>query len=149
VKSQDEYQVKFGKYLKERREAWGFTQRSLGQKVGVEGAHIAFLESGRRRPSLKLLSRLADALEVDRQEILLLARPEAKELVSPPARNLPKKTSAVWDHFIRNRSLLGRYRVTSRELQVLEHVSLLGKVSSVKHLLAILMLIRDLTEDGS
>ena len=137
----------FGKYLRERRAAWGFTQRSLGSKVGVVGAHIAFLESGRRRPSLKLLSRLADVLEVDRQEMLLMAHPEAKELVGPQAEKAPKKASALWQRFVSNHSLLARYRVTARELQILEHVSLLGKVSSIKHLLAILMLMRDLTEE--
>ena len=147
MKSDEQRQVKFGKYLRERRKAWGYTQRSLGLKVAVAGAHIAYLESGRRRPSLKLLSRLADALEVDRLELWVMAHPDAKDLTTPPTRDLTKKTSTLWECFTRNRSLLARYRVTKRELEVLKNVSLMGKVSSVKHLMAILMLMRDLTEE--
>jgi hypothetical protein len=93
------------------------------------------------------LSRLANVLEVDRQEMLLMTHPEAKGLVGPQAEKAPKKASALWQRFVSNRSLLARYRVTARELQILEHVSLLGKVSSIRHLLAILMLMRDLTEE--
>jgi hypothetical protein len=39
---------------------------------------------------------------------------------------------------------LARYHVTARELQALEHLSLLGTVRSAKELLAILTLIRDI-----
>ena len=45
---------KLGEFLKTRREALGLTQRSLAQKLGVEASHVAFIESGRRKPSLKL-----------------------------------------------------------------------------------------------
>jgi transcriptional regulator with XRE-family HTH domain len=144
MKSRD----RLGAYLKERREALGFTQRELARQLGVKASHVAFLESGRRRPSLSLITRLADTLGIDHQELLLLAHPEAKMLVRPAARDLPKKTSALWESFVKNRALLTRYRVTMRELQALEHVSLLGTVTSVRHLLAILMLIRDIPEKG-
>src|ERR1700730_12247745 len=56
-----------GEFLKARREGLGLTQRSLAQKLGVEASHVAFIESGRRKPSLKLVARLADSIGVDRQ----------------------------------------------------------------------------------
>src|SRR6516165_5802456 len=71
-----------GEFLKARRGALGLTQRSLAQKLGVEASHVAFIESGRRKPSLKLVTRIADTYGLDRQEILLLAHPEARALVS-------------------------------------------------------------------
>jgi transcriptional regulator with XRE-family HTH domain len=99
----------FGKYLRERRVAWGFTQRSLGSKVGVVGAHIAFLESGRRRPSLKLLSRLADVLEVDRQEMLLMTHPEAKGLLGRKRKKRRKKRV----HYGSGSSVIARYSLAT------------------------------------
>ena len=132
-----------GTCLKERRLALGFTQRSLARLLGVEASHVAFIEGGQRHPSLKLIARLASTLGLDRQELFTLAHPEAKALLTPPPCDLPKKTSPSWQRFIKDSALLTRYRVTARELQTLEHVSLMGKVSSAQQLLAILMLIRD------
>ncbi len=71
-----------GEFLKARREGLGLTQRSLAQKLGVEASHVAFIESGRRKPSLKLVGRIADTLGLDRQEVLLLAHPEVSVLLS-------------------------------------------------------------------
>jgi transcriptional regulator with XRE-family HTH domain len=55
-----------GELLKARREGLSLTQRSLAQKLGVEASHVAFIESGRRKPSLKLVGRIADTLGLDR-----------------------------------------------------------------------------------
>jgi transcriptional regulator with XRE-family HTH domain len=46
---------RLGAMVRIRREGLGLTQHSLGRKLGVDAAHIAFIESGRRRPSLKLI----------------------------------------------------------------------------------------------
>jgi len=70
-----------GEMVRNRREGLGLTQRALGQKLGVEGSYVAFIESGRRKPSLRLIARLADILGFDRQQLMILAHPEAKELV--------------------------------------------------------------------
>ncbi|HKV53778.1 MAG TPA: helix-turn-helix transcriptional regulator [Candidatus Binataceae bacterium] len=135
---------KLGALLKSQREILGLTQRALGGKIGVEASHIAFLETGRRRPSLKLVAHLADALDVDRHELFILAHPEAKGLFEPPAPQPPQKKTRSWLRFIRNSQLLARYHVTRRELQVLEQLSLLGSALSVKEFLAILTLLRDI-----
>jgi len=135
-----------GNCLKERRLALGFTQRSLALQLGVEASHVAFIEGGRRRPSLKLIARLAETLGLEQQELFALAHPEAKTLLAPIVYEEPKKTSPAWQRFINDRKLLTRYRVTARELHTLQHVSLMGRVSSPQQLLAILMLIRDTPE---
>jgi transcriptional regulator with XRE-family HTH domain len=136
---------KLGEYLKTRREALGLTQRELAHQSGVEASHVAFIESGRRKPSLKLIARMADVLGIDRQELLVLAHPEAKALlVEPPIK--PSKATPSWQRFIRDGALLARYHVTRRELQVLEHLSLLGTALSAKEFLTILTLIRDIPE---
>jgi len=109
-------------------------------------SHIAFIESGRRKPSLKLVARIADALGVDRQELLVLAHPEAKALLAEPPFEPSRKTASSWQRFIKDHSLLARYHVTKRELEALEHLNLLGTVLSAKEFLTILTLIRDIPE---
>ena len=43
----------------------GLSQQALAARVGVSGAYVAMLETGKRRnPSLMLLQRLAKALGV-------------------------------------------------------------------------------------
>jgi transcriptional regulator with XRE-family HTH domain len=134
-----------GELLKARREALRLTQRTLAQKLGIEASHVAFIESARRKPSLKLMARIAETLGLDPRELLILAYPEARILLSPteseddPRERLPPS----WQRFIENSALLARYQVTKRELQILEHLSLLGTAISAKHFLAILTLIRD------
>lgn len=135
-----------GEFLKARREGLGLTQRSLAQKLGVEASHVAFIESGRRKPSLKLVGRLADTLGLDRQEVLLLAHPEARALLSRTEAEPRPRPPRSWQRFTQNTALLARYHVTTRELQVLEHLSLLGTAISTKEFLAILTLIRDIPE---
>jgi len=122
------------------------TQRSFAEKLGVEVGHVAFIESGRRRPSLKLVARIADSLGLDGQ--MFYSSPIPKQEPYFPQENLNHgKTPPVsWQRFIKNRALLTRYQVTKPELQVLEHVSLLGTAISAKEFLAILTLIRDIPE---
>src|ERR1700758_5153911 len=115
-----------GEFLKARREGLGLTQRSLAEKLGVEASHVAFIESGRRKPSLKLVGRIADTLGLDRQEVLLLAHPEVNVLLSRTESEKRPRPPRSWQRFIKNAALLARCHVTQRELQVLEHLSLLG-----------------------
>ena len=129
--------------LKGRRNALSLTQQSLAQKLGVRASHIALLENGRRRPSLGLVVRLAAALGVDGRELLQLAYPEIRALVSPiPKRRT--KLSPSWQRLFQNTALLTRYRVTRQELEVLEHLGMLGGKLTTKRLLAILLLVRDI-----
>jgi transcriptional regulator with XRE-family HTH domain len=129
--------------VKSRRESLGLTQRSLAERLGVEASHVAFMESGRRKPSLKLVARLADILGLDRQALLILAHPEARALIAE-AKPEKRRIAPSWQRFINNRELLTRYHVTDRELRALEHLSLLGTVRSAKEFLVILTLIRDI-----
>jgi transcriptional regulator with XRE-family HTH domain len=134
--------TKLGVFLKARRNALRLTQQSLAQQLGVRASHIALLENGRRRPSLGLVVRLAAALGVDGRELLQLAHPEVRALVSP----IPKRTklSRSWQRLFKNTTLLARYHVTRQELEVFEHLGMLGGKLTAKRLLAILLLVRDI-----
>jgi transcriptional regulator with XRE-family HTH domain len=132
-----------GEIVKHRRQTLDLTQRQLAQMLGVKGSHVAYLESGRRKPSLALLKRLADVLELNRLQLFLLAHPEAKSLLSSsavPAR--PEDSAKAWQRFISDRTLRARYHITPREIQALSHLSLLGYILTELEFLAVLTLIR-------
>jgi transcriptional regulator with XRE-family HTH domain len=132
-----------GQILKQQREAFALTQRELARKLGVKASHVAYLENGRRRPSLSLLGRIADTMGLNKQQLFLLAHPEARSLVT--ARREPAEASlrdGAWRRFSKDRATLARNRVTPRELRVLQQVNLLGRVSSPSQYLFILNSIR-------
>jgi transcriptional regulator with XRE-family HTH domain len=130
--------------VKAHRRALGWSQRSLAQRVGIGTSYVTLIESGRRKPSLSVVARLADALGLDRQEVLLRIHPEARTLLSRTPSEKRSKTSPYWQRFIKNTAILARYRVTTQELQALQHLSFLGTAISTKEFLAILTLIRDI-----
>jgi transcriptional regulator with XRE-family HTH domain len=79
MKKTDKQEMKanpeFGKTIHIRRQAFGYTQRDLARLVGVQPSHIAYLENGRRLPSLGLLVRLAKELKVRPSKLALQAFP--------------------------------------------------------------------------
>jgi transcriptional regulator with XRE-family HTH domain len=132
-----------GQILKQQREAFALTQRELARKLGVKASHVAYLENGRRRPSLSLLGRIADTMGLNKQQLFLLAHPEARSLVT--AKREPSEASVrdgAWRRFSKDRALLARNRVTPREMRVLQQVNMLGRVSSPRQYLFILNSIR-------
>lgn len=56
--------------LRKAREKRGLTQAELAKRVGVTRVTIAYLETGKRQPSMDLLHRLAKALRVPVERLL-------------------------------------------------------------------------------
>ena len=57
--------MSLGLRMKTLRKSKGLTQKGLAEAVNVSRIYIQSLESNRRLPSMKLLKRLAEALDVD------------------------------------------------------------------------------------
>jgi len=78
----------FGKRLRELRKQAGITQRGLADKVGVDFSYLSKIENGvLSPPSEKVISRLAETLNADRDELLSLAGripSEISKLLSRP-----------------------------------------------------------------
>ncbi len=53
------------------RKLKGLTQEKLAEKVEVSAVYISYLERGSKVPSLDLLAKIADALEVDPALLLI------------------------------------------------------------------------------
>ncbi len=57
--------------LKEQREKKHISQNDLASAVGVTQRHIAFIESGDRKPSMELAFKIARKLECSIEDIFL------------------------------------------------------------------------------
>lgn len=54
-----------GEKIKEARKKAGLSQKELGDKLGVSQAMIGQYETGKRKPKLETLDKIAEALSVD------------------------------------------------------------------------------------
>lgn len=123
--------------IKARRDAVGLSQRDLARSVGVTASHIAYIESGRRRPSHTLLFQLARSLGMNQQELFCAAYPELEPLMSNVAPTGNHKEA--WRDFT---AVASRHAVTPREMSVLRQISQLGRISYPQSYLSILNSIR-------
>ena len=137
-----------GQVLKQRREALALTQRELARKLNVKPSHVAYLEKDRRRPSLGLVSRLADVMGLEKEPLFLLAHPEASSLLTSRREPAPPHDrDQVWRDFAGNKALLARHNVKPRELRVLSQVNMLGKITASRNFLFILNAIRQAVDE--
>lgn len=60
----------FGRRLREFRKARGLTQEALAESADLSGNYISDLELGRKVPSLTILVRLSQALDVGTTELV-------------------------------------------------------------------------------
>lgn len=60
----------FGQKLKSLRKQKKLSQAQLANKLGVHPTYISSLERGLRNPSLKVIDRIASALEIGRETLI-------------------------------------------------------------------------------
>jgi transcriptional regulator with XRE-family HTH domain len=63
-KQEDHRCIQLGKNIKKLRERKSWTQEELAEKANLHISYIGQIERGLRHPSLKVLFKIADALEV-------------------------------------------------------------------------------------
>jgi transcriptional regulator with XRE-family HTH domain len=64
-------EASLGKVIRAHREAAGYSVRQLAAMVGIHHGYLARLETGdRSKPTADVLQRLAEALEIDADELL-------------------------------------------------------------------------------
>jgi transcriptional regulator with XRE-family HTH domain len=136
-----------GKLLRSRRKALALSQRAVAAKLGVQPSYVAFMEGGRRRPSLALIERLAKTLGFDRQELFVLIHPEAKAIVEPAPATKTRDAAQSWQALIEDKALLARYEISALELKALRQLNLLGYALTQREFLMIVTVIRG-TEAG-
>ena len=137
-----------GILIREARNTLKLTQRDLAAMVGVKASHIAYIEGEQRNPSLALLRRLADALGLNRRELLFMIHPEARHLTEEDEPAAKDGKPGRMEAFSSNEALLRRHNVTPAELKVLRQVDMLGPVSNPRHFLFVLNSIRMAANGG-
>ena len=96
----------FAHNLKEKRRNCGFSQAKLAEMVNVSVHHIATIETARNYPTLDLVERMANALNIEIYELFInpLSPPEEMErLYQTVAKNIEQLVSqaienALVDH---------------------------------------------------
>lgn len=129
----------FGQVIRDRRRQLDLTQEDVARRISTSTPYIGHLESGKRHPSEKVVTKLADVLGLERREMFFLANPGAKALLS---QQTPNSTTSAWDEFRKDDRLRRIHNITGEEMEMLSHVALMGDVRSSRDFVYILTTIR-------
>jgi transcriptional regulator with XRE-family HTH domain len=70
MKPENKFIRDLGKRIKELRESKGWSQERLALEADVDNSHLGKLERGEGNPTLKLVFRIAQSLNVDFRDLL-------------------------------------------------------------------------------
>jgi transcriptional regulator with XRE-family HTH domain len=129
----------FGQVIRERRRQLDLTQQEVAQRIRTSTPYVGHLESGKRHPSDKVLSRLAEVLGLERLDLFFLANPGAVELLKS------KETSSrhsAWDEFRKDDRMRRVHNVSQEEMTVLGQVASIGEVGTPRDFIYILTTVR-------
>jgi transcriptional regulator with XRE-family HTH domain len=129
----------FGLVIRERRRQLDLTQEEVARRVKTSTPYVGHLESGKRHPSDKIVTRLAEVLGLDRRELFFLANPRAQALLTPEAET---SADSAWDDFKKNDQIRRVHSISGDEMEMLSRVALLGDVRSARDFIYILNTVR-------
>ena len=128
-----------GQIIRERRRQLDLTQEEVARRIKTSTPYVGHLESGKRHPSDKIVTRLAEVLGLDRRELFFLANPRAQALLSEEAESTPE---SAWEDFKKNEQMRRIHNITGDEMEMLSRVALLGDVRSPRDFIYILNTVR-------
>jgi len=129
----------FGQVIRDRRRQLDLTQEEVACRINTSTPYVGHLESGKRHPSDKIVTRLADVLGLERRELYFLANPGARELLH--TRTQPSAAS-TWESFRKDDRLRRIHAISPEEMEMLSRVALMGDVRSERDFIYILNSIR-------
>jgi|SRR5580704_336195 transcriptional regulator with XRE-family HTH domain len=129
----------FGQVIRERRRQLDLTQQEVGRRIKTSTPYVGHLESGKRHPSDKVLSRLAEVLALDRRELFFLANPGTVELLK--TQDGSGKRSA-WDDFRKDDRLRRTLSIMSDEMDLLSRLASMGEIHSSRDFIYVLNTVR-------
>jgi transcriptional regulator with XRE-family HTH domain len=129
----------FATLIRRQRRQLDLTQEEVARRIGTSIGYITLLESGRRHPSEKVISKLAGVLGLDQRELFFCANPSTERLVSPEPKSGGR---SVWEEFRKDARLRRAYEITDPEMRALSQVALMGEVRSPRDFVFILNTIR-------
>jgi len=129
----------FANVIRTRRRQLDLTQEEVARRVNTSVPYIGLLESGKRHPSDKVVTKLAEALGLDQRELFFMVNPAAKLLLAQSARPAGE---SPWDAFCQDKHIRQLHSITDKEMEILSQVALMGEVQSARDFLFILKTIR-------
>jgi transcriptional regulator with XRE-family HTH domain len=129
----------FGQVIRERRRQLDLTQQEVAQRIKTSTPYVGHLESGKRHPSDKVLSRLAEVLGLERRDLFFLANPGAVELLK--SKETSTKRSS-WEEFRKDDRLRRVHNVSQEEMNMLAQVASIGEVGAPRDFVYILNTVR-------
>ncbi|MGA7873815.1 MAG: helix-turn-helix transcriptional regulator [Candidatus Binatus sp.] len=129
----------FGHVIRERRRQLDLTQEEVARRIKTSTPYVGHLESGKRHPSDKIVTRLGEVLGLDSRQLFFLANPRAQALLNPEVAAAP---DSAWDDFRKNEQLRRVHNITNDEMEMLSRVALLGDVRSTRDFIYILNTVR-------
>ncbi len=129
----------FGQVIRERRRQLNLTQQEIARRIKTSTPYVGHLESGKRHPSDRVLSRLAEVLALERRELFFLANPHAAQLLQTEKTGDPKLT---WEQFRKDPHLRSVHNITRDEMELLSMVAKMGEISSPRDFIYILKTVR-------
>jgi transcriptional regulator with XRE-family HTH domain len=131
----------FARVIRERRRQLDLTQREVARRIRTSTPYVGHLESGKRHPSEKILTRLADVLGIEPRELFFLANPNTKVLLDQE-EHTPVQASSAWEDFRSDESIHRLHRISAREMYMLSQVALMGQVRTSRDFIYILNTVR-------
>ena len=129
----------FGQVIRDRRRQLDLTQQEVARRIKTSTPYVGHLESSKRHPSDKVLSRMAEVLGLDRRDLFFLANPRAVELLRTKEDGSGK---SAWEKFRKDERISRTHNVTSEEMEMLSTIALMGDVGSPRDFIYILNTVR-------
>ena len=129
----------FGQVIRERRRQLDLTQEEVAKRIKTSTPYVGHLESAKRHPSDKIVTRLAEVLGLDRRELFFLANPRAQALLTP---EVDSQQDSAWEDFRKNEQMRRIHNISNDEMEMLSRVALLGDVRSARDFIYILNTVR-------
>src|ERR1019366_7040069 len=103
----------FGQVIRERRRQLDLTQEEIARRIKTSTPYIGLLESGKRHPSDKIVTRLAEVLGLGRRELFFLANPRTQAILSPEPES---EATSAWEGFRTNYQLRRIHNISGDEM---------------------------------
>ena len=131
----------FGEVIRTRRRELDLTQDEVASRIKTSTPYVGHLESGKRHPSDKIVTRLAEVLGFDKRELFFLANPHTEALLFVQPERAEGSVSTL-EQFRKSEQLRRIHNVSNDEMNMLSQVALLGEIQSPRDLLYILNTVR-------
>jgi transcriptional regulator with XRE-family HTH domain len=131
--------ARFGQIIRARRRQLDLTLEEVAKRIKTSQQFVGRLESGKKGPSEKIITRLAKVLGFDARKLFFLARQDAHTILNlSPANPVPSARK----RFKKDNLLRRFHKIPDAEMEMLSHVASLGEVRSADEFIYVLNAVR-------